>query len=191
MSRLDDAERVQPASPAQWRAWLEEQGPTSQGAWLVTWKRHTGRPTVTYDEAVTEALAVGWVDSVARRLDEDRSMLWFSPRRPASGWSRPNKQRVERLYAEGRMGAAGQRAIDVAKDNGAWSLLDDVEDLVVPDDLAAEFERHPGARKSWDAFPRSARRAALEWIVQAKRAPTRAARVAEVAERSGRGERPR
>ncbi len=191
MSRMDDAEQVQPATPAEWRAWLEEHGSSSTGAWLVTWKRHTGRATVTYDEAVTEALAVGWVDSTARRLDEDRSALWFSPRRAASGWSRPNKQRVERLYAEGRMGAAGQRAIDVAKDNGAWSLLDDVEDLVVPDDLAAAFERHPGARDAWDAFPRSVRRAALEWIVQAKRAPTRAGRIAEVAEKSGRGERPR
>lgn len=188
---MDDAERVQPATPAEWRTWLDDNHDSQQGVWLVTWKKHTGRATVTYDEAVTEALAVGWVDSKGQRLDEDRTMLWFCPRRAASGWSRPNKERVERLHAEGRMGPAGQRAIDVAKDNGSWSLLDDVEDLVVPEDLAEAFHRHPGAREAWDGFPRSARRAILEWIVQAKRPATRAARVSETAEKAGRGERSR
>lgn len=188
---MDDAERVQPSTAAEWRSWLDAHHDSCPGAWLVTWKKHTGRATVTYDEAVLEALAVGWVDSKAQKLDEDRSMLWFCPRRPASGWSRPNKERVERLYDEGRMAPAGQRAIDVAKDNGAWSLLDDVENLVVPDDLSDAFERHPGARATWDAFPRSVRRGTLEWIVQAKRPATRASRVAETAERTSRGERPR
>jgi uncharacterized protein YdeI (YjbR/CyaY-like superfamily) len=191
MTVMDDAPRVQPATPAEWRAWLEDHHEDAPGAWLVTWRKHTGNPTVTYDEAVTEALAVGWVDSKAQRLDEDRTMLWFCPRRPASGWSRPNKERVERLYAEGRMGPAGQRAIDVAQHNGAWSLLDDVENLVVPEDLSAAFDEHPGARAAWETFPRSARRATLEWIVQAKRPATRATRVAEAAEKAGRGERPR
>jgi uncharacterized protein YdeI (YjbR/CyaY-like superfamily) len=191
MTAMDDADRVQPATPAEWRAWLDENHRSRPGAWLVTWKKHTGRATVSYDEAVTEALAVGWVDSKGQRLDEDRSMLWFGPRRATSGWSRPNKVRVERLYDEGRMGPSGQRAIDVAHENGSWSLLDDIENLVVPDDLLAALDEHPGARAAWETFPRTTRRATLEWISQAKRPATRAARVAEAAEKAGRGERAR
>ena len=87
------------------------------------------------------------------------------------------------------MGPAGQEAIDIAKENGTWSLLDDVENLVVPDDLAAAFDLHPGARDTWEAFPRSAKRSILEWIVTAKRPETRGARIAETAEKAGRGER--
>ena len=184
-----DGERVHPETVQEWRAWLDENHETSPGVWLVSWKKHTGRPTVGYEEAVTEALAVGWVDSKGRRLDDDRTMLWLTRRRPTSGWSRPNKERIERLYAEGRMGPAGQAAIDAAKENGTWSLLDDVENLVVPDDLAAEFDQHPGAREAWDEFPRSVKRSILEWIVTAKRQETRRARIAETAEKAGRGER--
>jgi uncharacterized protein YdeI (YjbR/CyaY-like superfamily) len=189
MPGIDDGDRVQPGSVAEWRAWLDEHHDSATGVWLVSWKKHTGRATVGYDDAVTEALAVGWVDSKGMRLDDDRTMLWLAPRRPTSAWSRPNKVRVERLLAEGRMGPAGQRAVDEAKRNGTWSLLDDVEDLVVPEDLAAELEGRPGARAAWDTFPRSVRRGILEWILLAKRPQTRAARVAETADKAARGER--
>ena len=138
---------------------------------------------------MTEALAYGWVDSKARTVDEDRSMLWFCPRNPTSGWSRPNKLRVERLLAEGRMAPAGQAVIDLAKANGGWQLLDAVEDLVVPDDLAAAFAERPGSADHWTDFPRSVRRSLLEWLVQAKRPETRAKRVLEVADKATRGER--
>lgn len=184
-----DAELVHPETVEEWRAWLDEHHATSPGVWQVSWKKHTGRPTVAYEEAVTEALAVGWVDSKGQRLDDDRTMLWFTRRRTTSGWSRPNKLRVERLLAEGRMGPAGQAAIDAAHENGTWSLLDDVEALVVPDDLAAAFDLHPGAREHWESFTRSAKRSILEWIVTAKRPETRRARIAETAEKAGRGER--
>jgi len=184
-----DADRVHPETAAEWRAWLDEHHASSSGVWLVSWKKHTGRATVGYDGAVTEALAVGWVDSKGSKLDDDRTMLWFTRRRTTSGWSRPNKERIERLLAEGRMGPAGQEAIDIAKENGTWSMLDDVENLVVPADLAAAFDLHQGARASWEAFPRSAKRSILEWIVTAKRPETRGARIAETAEKAGRGER--
>lgn len=182
-------ERVHPETVGQWRAWLAERHAASSGVWLVSWKAHTRRPAVSYDDAVTEALAVGWVDSVAGTVDEDRRMQRFTPRRPASGWSRSNKIRVQRLYAEDRMRPAGQRAIDLAKDNGAWTLLDDVEDLVVPEDLAEAFQRHAGSREQWDAFPPSARKAALAWIVQARRAPTRGDRVERTAAQAAEGKR--
>jgi len=186
---VDDAERVHPENREQWRAWLAGHHAGRPGVWLVSWKKHTGRPRMSYDESVEEALAYGWVDSRPGRLDDDRTMLWFSPRKPGSAWSRPNKERVARLEAEGRMAPAGRRAVEVAKANGAWERLDAVEDLVVPDDLAAAFAAHPGARERWEGFPRSARRGILEWIVQAKREETRRKRVEETAALAARGER--
>lgn len=176
-----DAERFEPASLAEWSTWLEANHRRSEGVWLVTWKKATGRRHVTYDDAVTEALRVGWVDSVAQGLDGDRSMLWFSPRRAKSGWSRPNKERIARLESEGRLLDAGRQAVELAEANGTWTLLDEVEALVVPPDLAEAFARHPGSAEEWEAFPRSAKRGILEWIGAAKRAETRNRRVAETA----------
>jgi uncharacterized protein YdeI (YjbR/CyaY-like superfamily) len=182
---------VHPETVEEWHDWLEQHHATSTGVWFVSWKKRTGKPVVPYEDAILEALAYGWIDSQAGQVDEDRSALRFTPRRPTGPWARTNKARVERLLAEGRMTPAGQAAIDTAKANGSWTILDDVEDLVVPDDLAAELDRVPGAREHWDAFPPSARRQMLWWIVEAKRPQTRRARVAETAEKAGRGERAR
>lgn len=184
-----DREQVQVESRAEWRGWLERSSAGSPGAWVVTWRKASGRPVVGYEELVEEALCFGWIDSTGRGLDDDRTMLYFSPRKPRSGWSRPNKQRIERLLAAGAMTEAGLRAVAEAQRDGSWSKLDDVENLVVPDDLAAAFVAHPGSGQQWDAFPRSARRAILEWIVQARRAPTRAARIEDTARLAARGER--
>ena len=189
MASHDDAEQVHAETPGDWREWLHEHHGSASGVWLVSWRRHTGRPAMTYDESVEEALAVGWVDSKGRRLDDDRTMLWFAPRNARSGWSRPNKERIARLEGDGRMTPAGRRSVEIAKGNGAWTLPDDVEDLLVPDDLAAAFDAHPGARERWEAFPRSARRAILEWIVQARRDETRARRIEETAVKAAAGER--
>lgn len=184
-----DRERFHAETVEQWRDWLIENHENTDGVWLVSWKTATGRPRFSYAESVEEALTVGWVDSVANMIDDERSMLWFARRKPTSGWARPNKERIERLEREGRMLPAGHRAVEVAKANGSWTMLDDVENLVVPDDLAKAFDDHPGSRENWDAFPRSAKRGILEWIVQAKTAPTRAKRIAEAADKAARGER--
>jgi uncharacterized protein YdeI (YjbR/CyaY-like superfamily) len=179
-----------PFDRAGWRAWLIANHATSSGVHLVSWRRASGRTSVAYEEAVEEALCVGWIDSVAGRLDERRSLQWFSPRRSTSGWARTNKARVERLIAAGLMLPAGLDAIDEAKRNGSWTRLDDVEKLVVPDDLAAALDANPPARERWDAFSRSPRRAILEWISQAKRPETRARRIAEAADHAARNEKP-
>lgn len=189
MSARDDAPRVHAETAQEWAAWLEEHHETEKAVFLVSWRKHTGRPAVGYAESVTEALAFGWVDSVQLKVDEDRSELYFARRKPGSGWARPNKLRIETLEREGRMRPAGRRVVEAAMADGSWTLLDDVEDLVVPPDLAAAFDAVPGSRGKWDAFPRSARRGILEWIVQAKRAETREKRILETAELAGRGER--
>ena len=184
-----EGERVEPVVAEDWSAWLEANHRRAAGVWLVTWKKATGRQVLTYEAAVIEALRFGWVDATANPLDDQRSMLWFAPRKARSGWSAPNKRRIAELTAAGRMAPAGKAVVDRAKEDGSWALLDDVEALVVPDDLAAAFDRHPGSAASWEAFPRSAKRGILEWIVQAKRADTRARRIEETAARAAVGER--
>jgi len=156
----------------------------------VFWRKQSGRTGLTYEEAVQEALCFGWIDSKGSKLDDHRTMLWMSPRKRGSGWARTNKARIELLMADGLMAPAGLAMIEEAKRDGSWALLDDVENLVVPDDLAAELDIHPGARDRWDGLPRSVRRTALEQIVLAKRPETRARRVAETARLTAEGERP-
>ena len=111
---MDDKPRVQPAGRAEWRAWLEANHRASGGVWLITWKRRAGEPTIGYEEAVEEALCFGWIDGVIRRVDDDRLMEWFAPRRPKSTWARTNKERVARLEAAGLMTDAGRRAVEIA-----------------------------------------------------------------------------
>ena len=158
--------------------------------WLVFWRKQSGRTGLTYEEAVQEALCFGWIDSKGSGLDDQRTMLWMSPRKRGSGWARTNKVRIEQLLADGLMAPAGLALIEEAKQDGSWTLLDDVENLVVPDDLAAALDANPGARERWDGLSRSVRRAALEQIVQAKRPETRARRVAGAASLAAEAEPP-
>lgn len=189
MSKLDDLERVHLETRDQWREWLATHHGSSPGIWLVTWRKGAGPPVLGYDDIVEEALCFGWVDSRPGKVDDRRTRILVTPRKPGSSWSRPNKERVERLAAAGLLAPAGQAAVEAAQADGSWSRLDAVEDLVVPDDLAAAFDAEPGSREQWDAFPRSARRGILEWIVTAKRPATRARRVEETAQLAARGER--
>ncbi len=183
-----DREQLHVETAEQWRAWLDANADRGEGVWLVTWKRSTGRPAPSYDEVVTEALAQGWVDSTAGTLDDQRGMLWFAPRKRGSGWSRPNKERITRLEEQARMRPRGAALIAAAKADGSWALLDDVENLVVPPDLATALDE-AGARATWDAFPRSVKRGQLERLVQAKRPTTRAQRVAEISDAAAHGRR--
>jgi uncharacterized protein YdeI (YjbR/CyaY-like superfamily) len=186
---IADGEQLHVEDVEQWRSWLRDNADRGTGVWLVSWKRATGRPAVTYEQAIEEALTVGWVDSTAGTLDDQRSMLWFAPRKRRSGWSRPNKERLARLEQDGRMQERGRAVVAEAKRDGSWTLLDDVEDLVVPPDLEAAFRERPGSREQWEAFPRSVKRAQLEQVVLAKRPETRARRIAAVADGAARGER--
>ncbi len=181
-------DRVHVESRAEWRAWLAEHAGRDAGVWLVRFKKGYG-PTLTWNDIVEEAIAFGWIDSVPRRLDDARTQLWVSPRRPGSRWSRLSKQRARRVTEAGQMTAAGQAAIDAAKADGSWTALDDVENLAVPGDLAADLDARPPARQHWDAFPPSVRRGILEWILDAKRDTTRRARIAETAARAQQNER--
>ena len=172
---------VSPATRAEWRAWLARHHARGEGVWLVTYKKTTGKPRIDYDEAVEEALCFGWVDSKGGKVDDQRSMLYFAPRKPGSGWSRSNKQRVERLIDAGLMMPAGVAKIEAARRDGSWSRLDAVEALEIPPDLEKALTDHPGAALHFDVFPRSVKRGILEWIAGARRSETRAKRIAETA----------
>ena len=174
-------ERVEVTSRAALRAWLEANHVRTESVWLVTHKKAAGEMHLPYDAVVEEALCFGWVDSLPRKLDAARTMLLLSPRKPGSAWSAANKARVEALAAAGLLAAPGRAKIEAAKADGAWTRLDGVERLEVPVDLAAALAALPPAAENFAAFPRSARRGILEWILQAKRPETRTKRIEETA----------
>ena len=125
---------------------------------MISYKKFTGKPRIEYDEAVEEALCFGWVDSKPNKLDDERSMLWFAPRKRRSSWSKPNKERVERMIAAGLMTPAGLEKIEAAQRDGSWNALDAVEALEIPPDLETALAAYSSARQHFDAFPRSAKR---------------------------------
>jgi uncharacterized protein YdeI (YjbR/CyaY-like superfamily) len=176
-------------SRAQWRAWLEANHAVVPGVWLCSWRTVTGKPTCPYPEVVEEALCFGWIDSTASRLDDDRGLQLLTPRKPKSTWTRLNRQRVADMEAAGLMTDAGRRAVDTAKRNGWWTILDPVEDLVVPDDLSAALDANPTASREWDGFPPSARKAMLWWVISAVRHETRQRRIDTIVTKAERGER--
>lgn len=182
-------EQIEVTTRAQWRAWLVAHHTQSASIWLVTFKANTSRPRVPWGDLVEEALAFGWVDSLPRKLDAERTMLLMSQRKPGSNWSGVNKARIETMTAAGLMHPAGLAKIEQAKRDGSWTALDAVDRLEVPDDLQSAFESRPGAAEAFGAFPPSTRRGILEWIVNAKRPETRAARIADTADRAAKGER--
>ncbi len=170
---------IHPKIRAEWRAWLENHHTRADGIWLINYKKGAGKPRLDYDEAVEEALCFGWIDSKPNKLDDERSMLWFAPRQPGTGWSKLNKARVEKLIAAGQMTAAGLAKIEAARRDGSWSFLDSIEALVVPPDLAQALTSNRSAQTNFDAFPRSVKRAILEWIASAKKPQTREKRIME------------
>ena len=136
-----------------------------------------------YEDIVCDALCYGWIDSKGRTLDTLRSQLLLTPRKSSSMWSRPNKERVARLEADGRMAAPGRAMVELAKASCTWTALDNVENLIDPPELAGHGPQHPaGARNNWDAFPRSTRRSTLEWISNAERPASQEKRIAETVE---------
>jgi uncharacterized protein YdeI (YjbR/CyaY-like superfamily) len=179
----DDLRRIEVASRKALRQWLSKHHGQKDSIWLVTWKKPDPR-YIAYGDVVEEALCFGWVDSLPRKLDAGRSMLLLSPRKPKSAWSKLNRDRVERLIAGGLMMPAGVKVVEAAKCSGLWRKLDTVEALEIPPDLDKAFSKSKTARDFFEAFPKSAKRGILEWILQAKKPETRAARIVETVEKA-------
>jgi uncharacterized protein YdeI (YjbR/CyaY-like superfamily) len=185
MSRLDALEELVDVDRAGWRAWLAEHHGDRPGVFLVLPRR--GQASITYEEAVEEALCFGWIDGRVQPLGEARVRQHFAPRRAGGTWARSNKERVERLEREGRMTEAGRRVVQDALVNGSWSALDDIDALIIPGDLAAALAARPVAATLFERFSPSVRRGFLWWIKSAKRPETRARRVEATVWRAERG----
>ncbi len=172
-----------PSSRDSWRRWLSAHHDRDEGLWVVYRKKSSGLDGPTYDDLVEEALCFGWIDSQVRRVDDDRRMQWFSPRRRGGLWSASNKARIERLVRDGLMTEAGQGVIDTAKVDGSWSQTDEVDALIIPPDLERAFDANPAAAVAFASLPDSLKRRYLWWIHEAKRTDTRDRRVAETVRR--------
>ncbi|RYV50929.1 YdeI/OmpD-associated family protein [Pengzhenrongella frigida] len=183
-------EQVEPEDRSGWRQWLAEHGGTSPGVWLVIRRKGAGPGGCTLDEAVEEALCAGWIDSTLRRLDDRRSVILFAPRRPTGTWSRVNRDRVVRLRERGLMTEAGERAVQRAQENGSWTVLDDIDALLVPPDLAAALDAAPTARAGFDGWSDSLRKQYLWWVATARRATTRERRIGEIVQLAADGAAP-
>ncbi len=187
MGKLNDLERTTAPDRAAWRSWLAEHHESSPGVWLVYFKKASAGQSVTYDEAVEEALCFGWIDSKVKRLDDERYMQVFTPRKTGSVWSKLNKERIERVVAAGLMTEAGTAKIEAAKQDGSWGLLDAVDDLIEPDELRVALDADRTARANFDSFADSVKKQALYWVYSAKRATTRSDRIAQIAEAAAKG----
>ena len=179
----DGKEVLVPSSRSGWRRWLASNSERQDGLWIVYRKKTSSLDGPVYDDLVEEALCFGWIDSRVRRVDDDRVMQWFSPRRSGGLWSAVNKERVARLIASGHMTERGQAAIDLAKADGSWSQLDDVDALIVPHDLRTALQAVPDAEAAYEALSNSAKKQYLWWIHSAKRPATRASRIEETIRR--------
>jgi uncharacterized protein YdeI (YjbR/CyaY-like superfamily) len=189
MAAADDAPIFTVRTRAELRAWLSANHATSKAVWLACFRKH--HPDyLPAEESTEELLCWGWINSLPRALDADRTMILIAQRHPRSAWSAVNKGHVERARASGAMTPAGEAKIAIAIANGQWDFLNDVEALLVPDDLAAALEASGGAAQ-WKVYPRSIKRGVLETIKTAKTPPTRAARIAEVAASAAAGLRPK
>jgi uncharacterized protein YdeI (YjbR/CyaY-like superfamily) len=166
-----------PASRAAWRRWLSEHADRPDGVWVVYRKKSSLVDGPLYHELVEEALCFGWIDSVTKRVDDDRLIQWFSPRRKGGIWSPLNKERLARLVGQGLMTERGQRVIDEAIADGSWSQYDDVEELLVHDDLREALDKSPAALRAWESSSASLKKQHLWQIYSAKRAETRANRI--------------
>lgn len=183
---LDTAPILTVRSRAELRAWLADHHADPGPVWLACYRPHHP-DTISPEQSTEELLCWGWINSIPRALDADRSMILISPRKPGSAWSAVNKRLVDQARASSAMTPAGEARIAAALADGSWSFLDDVEALEVPPDLAAALG---SLHEVWDGWPRSIKRATLEWIKTAKTDKTRAARIADVTASATQGLRP-
>jgi uncharacterized protein YdeI (YjbR/CyaY-like superfamily) len=180
--KSNDLPLVQPTSRAAWRAWLQKNHASSSGIWLVYAKKHTGIPSLTYADAVEEALCFGWIDSIVHAIDDSLFKQIFTPRKEKSAWSALNRKRVDTLIANGLMTPAGMKVIDLAKKTGRWDARPHIEALKMPAELRKALNANAAAKKNWPTYTASQQKAFLRMVDDAKTAETRAKRVARVLE---------
>ena len=180
-----------PKSQAAWRKWFEENHLSKQAVWLVFYTKKSEKVSITWSDAVDEALCFGWIDSKKVKVDEERAHQFFSTRKPKSTWSKINKEKVEKLIEKGFMTEAGFKSIEIAKENGSWTILDEVEELIVPEDLEVALADKPQAKDFFLGLSKSVKKQILAWLVFAKTSETRQKRITEIVERAEQNLKPK
>jgi uncharacterized protein YdeI (YjbR/CyaY-like superfamily) len=175
--QIKDKETFCPTSRIDWRKWLKTNHSSKQSIWLVCYKKKTNIPTISWDDAVSEALCFGWIDSIRKNIDDEKFIQFFSPRKPKGTWSKVNKEKITHLITDGLMTKAGYASIENAKQNGSWAILDEVEELIIPKDLLAAFKTKAGSKKHFLGLSKSVQKLNLQWLVSAKKQETRVSRI--------------
>lgn len=188
---MSEVEIFYPENTRQWRKWLEENHDSKTSLWVVFYKKSSEKPTISWGEAVDEALCFGWIDSKKIAIDSEKSHQFFSKRKAKSTWSKINKEKIQRLMEAGLMTKAGYESIEIAKQNGSWTILDEVEELIVPSDLETELDRYPEAKEFFMGLSKSIKKMMLYWIVSAKRPETRQNRITEIVESAAQNRKPK
>ena len=179
---MQDIETFYPTSQQEWRTWLQENHRSKQSVWLVCYKKKANIPTIMWSDAVDEAICFGWIDSKRVTIDDDRFMQFFTKRKPKGTWSKVNKEKIEQLIDKGLMTEAGLECIEKAKQNGSWTILDEVEELIIPIDLEEKFKGNAESKEFFLGLSKSVRKSILQWIVLAKQPETRQKRINEMTE---------
>jgi uncharacterized protein YdeI (YjbR/CyaY-like superfamily) len=188
---ISEVEKYYPKTKQHWRKWLVKNHIQKDAVWLIMYKRSANKPTINWSDAVDEALCFGWIDSIKKRLDEESSIQFFSKRKPKSTWSKINKQKISNLTNKGLMANAGLDCIQIAKQNGSWTILDDVEELIIPKDLEKAFKHFQGSKKYFLSLSKSVRKSMLQWLVLAKQPETRQKRIKEISELASQNKKPK
>lgn len=180
VQQLEELETFYPSGRKEWRTWLKKHHLSKESIWLVLYKKETGKPSIPWSDAVDEALCFGWIDGRRKTLDEERFIQHISKRKPKSGWSKINKEKIERLTSQGLMMEAGFAAIETAKKNGSWTLLDEIEEMIIPADLEKVFRSKPGSKKKFLSLSKSVQKFHLHQLMMAKRPETQEKRINDI-----------
>ncbi len=175
-----EIEQFYPTSRKDWRRWLKTNHRSKQSVWLVCYKKKSNTPTISWSHAVDEALCFGWIDSVRKSIDDEKFIQFFSKRKPNGTWSKVNKEKIKQLIDSKLMMPAGFESIERAKQNGSWTLLDEVEELIIPNDLEKELEVNIEAKDYFFSLSKSAKKILLHRLAFAKQKETRQKRINEL-----------
>ena len=188
---MKDVEDYCPNDKHDWRKWLELNHKNKDAIWLIFHKKKSSHYNLSWSESVGEALCFGWIDSTKRTIDKEKYKQYFCKRKEKSNWSKLNKDKVTTLIEQGLMKKDGYKSIEIAKENGSWTILNEVEALIVPEDLKVEFTNYKDSIEYFDSLSDSTKKSLLYWVVSAKRKETRQNRILEIVENASKNLKPK
>lgn len=188
---MDNKDQLMFRNRDEWRSWLEQNHDKSDGIWVIYYKKHTGKESLSYNEGVEEALCFGWIDSQIKSIDSQMYMQKYTPRRKGSVWSETNRKRVQKMTEAGKMKQAGLKMVEIAKNNGQWDkAYGKTPDSEMPGDLKNALEENPKAMENFYKFAPSHQRMYIHWLNSAQREETRFKRIDKIVKLAEQGKKP-